>query len=267
MRSKLILTLVLLAAGATIAAGWLAGQATSTRLQAERAALRSRRSELIRLQAERQRLRDTMIQAMRRASLREAEAANAQPPAPIEPPAIAAPAGLVPGEWAASGTWANRGQSTAPAAVETVLWAAASGDVPTLVVLLELDDATRSKAADLLGRLPAEARNAFGSAEGLIAIATMKNIPRTEAQVAWFHEADADYAVVGLLLGDAEADGTAESIRSPAEGAGEPPPTLTDRRISKLAYLTLHRSASGWRLMVPATAVDRLARELSAPRG
>ncbi|MBI2498204.1 MAG: hypothetical protein HYV75_09950, partial [Opitutae bacterium] len=119
MRSKLILTLVLLAAGAIVAAGWLAGQATAGRLQAEREALRRERSELIRLQAERQRLRVAVLEAMQRASLRDAEAARARPPAPIEPPARAASAGLVPGEWAESRTWANRGQATATEAVQT----------------------------------------------------------------------------------------------------------------------------------------------------
>jgi hypothetical protein len=70
--------------------------------------------------------------------------------------------------------------------------------------------------------------------------------------------------VVGLLLGDASAAPAAESIRSPAEGTGEPPPARPERPISKLAYLTLHRSATGWRLVVPATAVDRIARVMGA---
>lgn len=265
MRPKLILTLVLLAAGAIVAAGWLAGQATSGRLQSERDALRRERSELVRLQAERRRLRAALVEAMQRASLREAAAASALPAVPTEPPAIAAPTGLVPGEWAASGTWANRGQATAPAAVETALWAAAGGDIPALVALLELDEATRSKAADLLGRLPVEVRNAFGSAEELIAIATLKNIPRTEAQVAWFNEADEDHAIVGLLLGNEAAAPAAESIQGPTDEAVVAPPALPDRRQSKLTYLTLRRSATGWRLVVPATAVDRIAREMGAP--
>lgn len=264
MRTKIILTLVIVAVGAVVAAGWRSGQAAAARLQAEREALRRERSELIRLQAERQRLRAAVLEAMQRASLRDAEAARARPPAPVEPPVVAGLTHLVPGEWAASSTWANRGQATAPAAVETFLWAAAGGDVPALVTMLELDDATRGKAADLLARLPAEARQAFGSPEELIAIATVKNIPRTEAQVAWFNEADEDHAVVGLLLGNEEAAPAPESIRSPTGEAVVAPPTLPDRRISKLTYLTLRRSASGWRLVVPATAVDRIARVMGA---
>lgn len=266
MRSKLILTLVLLAVGAAVAVGWRDEQAKFARLQAERDALRGQRSELIRLQAERQRLRAALVEAMQRASRREAEATPAQPSAPTEPPVSEVPAGLVPGEWAASTAWANRGQATAPAAVETALWAAAGGDIPALVALLELDEATRSKAADLLAGLPVEARATIGSPEELIAIATVSNIPRTEAQVAWFHEADDDHAVVGLLLGNEETPAAA-TVPSPAEVAPEPPPMLPERHISKLTYLTLHRSATGWRLVVPAAAVDRIARELGAPKG
>lgn len=268
MRPKLILTLVLLAVGALVAVGWRNEQARSARLQAERDALRSQRSELIRLQAERQRLRAALAEAMQRASRREAEAAPASLPAPIEPPTSATSAGLVLGEWAASSTWTNRGQATAPAAVETALWAAAGGDIPALVALLELDDAARSKAAVLLASLPAEARNAFGSPEGLIAVATVNKIPRTEAQVAWLNEAGGDHAAVGLLLGNEEdMPAAVEAGSSPAEAAPEPPPMLPDRRVSKLAYLTLHRSATGWRLVVPAAAVDRIAREMGAPKG
>ncbi len=267
MRPKVILTLILLAVGAAVAAGWWSGQATAARLQAERDALRRQRSELARLQAEHGRLRGVLDEAMRRAARREAEAARAFPPAPVEPPVVAAPTHLVPGEWAASSTWANRGQATASAAVETMLWAAAGGDVASLATLLELGDATRSKAADLLARLPADARAAFGSPEQLIAIATVKNIPVTEAQVAWFHETDADHAVVGLMLGHAEVDPATESTGTPTDDRGEPPPGRPDRSTSKLSYLTLQRAASGsWRLVVPATAVDRIARELNGGR-
>lgn len=263
MRLKLILTLVLLAAGAVIGAGWLEGQATAARLQDEHAALRRRHGELLRLQADHERLRRSFLEAMQRASLREAEAARTLPPAPVESPAVASP-GLVQGEWAASNTWTNRGQATAPAAVETALWAAAGGDVSALATLLDLDEATRKKAADLLARLPADARSAFGSPEQMIAIATVKNIPVTEAQVTWFNEVDADHAVVGLLMGSAEDGVAAESTRGQTEGAGAPP-MLSDQRLSKLSYLTLRRAPSGWRLMVPAAAVERIGQELGAP--
>lgn len=268
MRPKIIVTLVILAVGAAVAAGWRSGQATAARLLAEREGLRRQHGELARLQAEHGRLRDTLDEAMRRAARREAEAARALPPAPVEPPVVAVPTRLVPGEWAASSTWANRGQATAPAAVETMLWAAAGGDVASLAALLELEDATRSKAADLLARLSADVRSAFGSPEQLIAIATVKNIPVTEAQVAWFNEIDADHAVVGLMLGHAETEPATEATGGSTGDRGEPPPGRPDRSTSKLAYLTLRRAASGdWRLVVPATAVDRIARKMGAPRG
>jgi hypothetical protein len=265
MRRKLILTFVLLAAGAAIGVGWLEGQATAARLQDEYAALRRRHGELLRLQAEHERLRRAFLEAMQRASLREAEAAQASPPAAVEESPVVASPGLVQGEWVASRTWTNRGQATAPAAVETALWAAAGGDVSSLATLLELDEATQRKAADLLAKLPAEARSAFGSPEQMIAIATMKNIPVTEAQVAWFNEVDADHAVVGLLLGNAEDSAAVESARRVTESAAGAPPMLSDVHASKLSYLTLRRAPSGWRLVVPAAAVDRIAKEMGEP--
>ncbi|HVT72813.1 MAG TPA: hypothetical protein VHD61_06730 [Lacunisphaera sp.] len=266
MRPKFVLTLVLVAAGAVVAAGWLAGRATAARLQAESDALRQRHGELVRLQGERRRLQDAMNDALHRAAPRAAEAANAEVPPPVEEPPVAAVPRLFPGEWMASGTWSNRGSATPPEALETVLWAAARGEIPTLAALLELDEVTRAKAADLLGRLPAKERNILGSPENLIAIATMNNIPRTEAQVAWFSETDADSATIGLLLGTTETDTAAQVVGDPAAEVLAPPPMLADQRNSKLAFLTLHRSAAGWRLLVPATAVDRMAAELSAPR-
>jgi hypothetical protein len=143
-----------------------------------------------------------------------------------------------------------------------MLWAAAGGDVHALTGLLELTDATRAQAAELLGKLPAELRGAFGSPEELIAIATVKKIPLTEAQVAWFNETDDDHAVIGLMLTSADAE-AAPALEGVEEGK---PPMLPERGINKLAYLSLHRTASGWRLVVPATAVDRIARELIGPK-
>jgi hypothetical protein len=101
--------------------------------------------------------------------------------------------------------------------------------------------------------------------EALIANVTMKNIPLTQAQVAWYHESDHDHAVVGVLFGDAErsADGVA---KIPAGKQDNSPPTLSDNRTSAIALLALHRSSAGWRLVVPAAAVNRIAADIDAPK-
>lgn len=260
MRPRILLTLVLFAMASVLAVRWMAGRAEAERLQAERDALRSQAAELARLQAEQRRLQDALADATHRASPREAAAAEA---APIEPAAASQPTQLVLGEWAGSDTWTNRGQATASAAVETALWAAAGGDVRTLTGLLELDVPTRVKAAELLARLPADAQRTFGSPEGLIAIAAMKAIPLTEAQVVWHNEAAADRAEIGLLLGRESAEqaagGTSDKLVEPA------PPALRDAG-AKLTFLTLRRIGFNWRLVVPVSAIDRLARDLEPPK-
>lgn len=256
MRPRILLTIVLLAVAAVLAARWMAARAEAERLRAESDALRGRSTELARLQAEQRRLQDALADAMRRAALRDAAAAEA----PIAPPASPKPTRLVLGEWAGSDTWADRGQATASAAVETALWAAAGGDVHALAGLLELDGPTRVKAAELLARLPADAQQAFGSPEGLIAIATMKAIPLTEAQVVWFNETAPDSAVMGLFLGKEESESTASSD-GPAESR---PPALADSGASKLTFLTLRRTGFTWRLVVPPAAIDQIASKLGA---
>lgn len=265
MRPRILLTIVLFAVAAVLAVRWMSARTEAERLRAERDALRGRSTELARLEAEQRRLRDALADATRRAARRDAVATEAAVQAPIAP-ASPEPTRLVLGEWAASNTWANRGQTTAPAAVETALWAAAGGDVRAFAGTLELDAKTRIKAAELLARLPAEAQQAFGSPEGLVAIAAMKAIPLTEAQVVWSNETAPDSAVMGLLLGK---EGS-ESVAPEGEPAGEAvsrPPALDDSGASKLTFLTLRRTGFTWRLVVPPSAIDRIARDLGVPKG
>jgi hypothetical protein len=264
MRPRILITTVLLAAAAVLTARWVWVRAESERLQAERDALRTRSTELARLKAEQRRLHDALADATRLAALRNAAAVEVT--AAIAPPASPAPTRLVLGEWAASDTWTNRGQATASAAVETALWAAAGGDVQAFAGLLELDAPTRLKAAELLARLPAEAQQAFGSPEGLVAIAATKAIPLTEAQVVWFNEISPDTAAMGLLFAKDEPESVALE-NGPDAAAVSRPPALADSGASKMTFLSLRRVGFTWRLVVPPSAIDRIAREMRAPTG
>jgi hypothetical protein len=89
----------------------------------------------------------------------------------------------------------------------------------------------------------------------------MRNIPLTQAQIAWYRETDDDHASVGVLFGSPEhlADNV---VKIPAGKLDNSPPTLSDTRTSKMALLNLRRSSSGWRLVVPVSAVDRIAAEI-----
>jgi hypothetical protein len=130
--------------------------------------------------------------------------------------------------------------------------------------LIELDPAVRSKANQLLDRLPPATRSSYVTSEGLIASMTMKNIPLTAAQIVWYHESDDDHAAVGVLFGN--ADRTVEtSLKLPANKQDNSPPTLSDNRTTGMALLALHRSPAGWRLVVPISAIDRIAAEFNAP--
>lgn len=263
MRLKILLSSLALVA---VAIGWIAVRSTGTRLDAELEAARDLQRELARLKAENARLRtqapDTTRVAIAHRSLAEAarlrQEIRQREEAPRPPP-------FALGDWTPASTWANRGVATPRATLETALWAAAGGDVAALSALLELDPATRAKADDLLAKLPPASRQTFADAEALIASVTLGRIPPAEAQIAWFHATDNDHASAAVLLRG--ADNLPPASSHPPATSNEidrPPPMGPDNRSTRMATLSLHRSDSGWRLIVPASAIDRMARDLVA---
>jgi hypothetical protein len=94
----------------------------------------------------------------------------------------------------------------------------------------------------------------------------VKAIPVGEAQVVWQREHDADEASVALWLRNPATPAGAVAF---AEGEprrsepGLPPPQLRPEAGSGLVFLTLHRREDGWRLRLPAAAIDRIARDLA----
>ncbi len=258
MRAKLFLNFVVIAA---VAAGWFFERHSAGQLRARLDRLRAEHHQLLALQTERARFRRLRSDSDRSA-----------PPGPINagdnvlrqvesPPATPAPPFSI-GEWTPFGSWQNQGQATARAAVATAFWAAAGGDLVAFESVLELDDAVRRKATDFFFRLPPAMRGSYATPDDLIASVTMKNIPLTEAQISWFHQSDPEHATVGVLLRSPDATPTPAVVDSPG-GVGESPPELQDRPGNKMAFLTLHRSSAGWRLVVPPSAIDRIAREIA----
>ncbi|MEO7599514.1 MAG: hypothetical protein ABIV50_11320 [Opitutus sp.] len=257
MRSRLTLLGIVIA----VAAGcWIGMRVSSQRLHTQLDSLREQQREMLALESERARLRESLAAlnatAPGRGHLPGAPVASARSDSP--------PAAWSLGEWTPCASWNNRGQATPRAAIETALWAAAGGDVMAMQSVLELDPAARSKAEELLNRLPPAARSSYVTPEALIASVTMKSIPLTAAQIAWFHEADRDRASMGVIFGTPERSPEAP-VKLPANPRDNSPPTLSDLRTSGIAMLTLHRSTSGWRLVVPVSAVDRIVAELGAP--
>lgn len=81
------------------------------------------------------------------------------------------------------GEWRNVGQKNPAAAFETVLWAAASGEVQELAAGLELDASTRDAAAVIFNRLPPALQREVGTPEQLVALLTARDVPLGSAWI------------------------------------------------------------------------------------
>lgn len=132
----------------------------------------------------------------------------------------------------AAAEWRDAGQATPAAAFETVLWAAAGGEVEKLAAGLELDDATRSGAAAIFDRLPPALRREVGSPEQLVALLTARDVPLGSA---WIRD---------------ESAGRPQESRVVAQ--------LTDRDGKKRDLSFTAREHEGrWRLVVPPQAMTK----------
>ena len=260
MRAKLLIFSVLLVA---LTAGWFVERLAATRLAAQLGSLRFQHRELPALRAERNRLRSLLPDPIRVASLRQTADERDKQVRQSDPTAqpVSASRLFSLGEWSPCASWGNQGQLTARTTVETLLWAAAGGDLMALGSLLEFDEVTRGKAAALHASLPPLSRTSFGTPEDLIAGILVSKVPLTEAQVSWFHQSDSDHASVAVLLAFSQGSPIAASTE-PARSPANAPPALPENLTRKLAVLTLHRTSAGWRVIVPQTAIDRIAREL-----
>ena len=257
------------AAVAALAVFWVINHLTTITLREEIVQRRHERAELEALRQERERLErrrlDADLIAKKQAVTSDRarrEPVNPEHPAP-RPPA----AKLTVGEWLPPAAWKNRGSLTPTATVETTLWAAAGGDLTTLKNLFQLDDAVRAKADAIRIQLPENSRALYPSAEHLIAAFTTKSIPLAEAQLVWHHANGPDEAVACVFL--RQPDTSTNSTEPPASAVSGPidkaPPMAPPNPKTSAMYLALQRSDEGWRLVVPASAVERIARELNLP--
>jgi hypothetical protein len=102
------------------------------------------------------------------------------------------------------GEWRNLGQENPAAAFETVLWAAASGEVAELAAGLEMDAATRGKAAAIFNRLPPALQREVGTPEQLVALLTARDVPLGTAWILGQFGMRPDETRVMAQLGDSE---------------------------------------------------------------
>lgn len=88
------------------------------------------------------------------------------------------------GDKVAAPDWTNAGTATPRATLETVLWAAAGGDIDTFAKCLLLPEGRgRQRAISLLETLPANVREQYGTPERLVAFLAIKDVPIGTAQV------------------------------------------------------------------------------------
>ena len=125
-----------------------------------------------------------------------------RPAVPASPPP--APARSLKEAARTMGEWRNVGQENPAVAFETVLWAAASGEVKELAAGLEMDNATRDKAAAIFDRLPPALQHEVGTPEQLVALLTARDVPLGSAWILGQFDMRPDETRVMAQLADPE---------------------------------------------------------------
>jgi hypothetical protein len=213
------------AAGASRAPA--AGSATATEPATAVVVREGENPEVEKLRGEMMELRQTTQDITRFAQL--AQTAKA-----LERHAEAVPTNLIP-----AAALKNAGQATPEASTQTALWAAVSGDVDALAGTLMFTPTARAEADEWFAGMTAGAQQQYGSPEKVIALMIAK---------------DAE-ALSGMqVLGQKEISPDNVGVRVRIAGA--------DGR-TKDDTLFMHRSAGGWKMVLPDATVEKFARQLS----
>jgi hypothetical protein len=261
-------TLLFIVSFVSVGVVWALNRMTTTDLRAQIEVARQDSAELVLLQRERDRLQRLQLDAEERARSEHAAVALAQQElASRGQPAHHQPTSFIVGEWLPINTWRNRGQATTIATVETALWAAGGGDVETLKDMLQLDELVRAKAEAVLARLPDNSRAMYPSAEHLIAAFTTRSIPLGDAQLVWQHPLGPDEAVACVFVKNSEANFQSSPLTHLPNGTPDKVPPMGRPSNKTIAtYLSLRRINDSWRLVVPMTAIEKIAKDLGRER-
>lgn len=183
-------------------------------LQAEQARLRAQQvpeAELERLRADRValvRLRGEMTGLETRAEQRS-QAARSTVAAERFAVGQAMPAAL----------WRNAGAGSPTAALETVLWAAAGGEVDQFAQRIHFEPAAEAAAKALLDSLPPAERVRHASPAHLLAYLSVKDIPIGTAKIVSLPGSGSKYQPVSLLLSDGTEKGRVVQLVFQQQGA------------------------------------------------
>jgi hypothetical protein len=145
------------------------------------------------------------------------------------------------------GDWKNAGAATSKATLETVLWAAASGDIDKFAINVFLPQGgVRERAMAQLESLPPAIREHYGTPERLVAFYAIRDVPLGAAQVVGWDDIQAgpSSGQVQVQLQLSAPDGQTKDL-----------------------MLRFAHQDSGWKLVVPAMAVSKYAAMLKAPPG
>lgn len=220
-------------------------------MQAEIEVLRDQQQEIGRLQAQRAKLIAAQVPEAEMQRLRNDRVAIARMRREVE--SLRAKAELKSREVAGqpaerfgmgvempAAEWRNAGGATAAAALETVLWAAAGGEVEAFAKRIRFDAAARTAAVELLQSLPPTERARHSSPEALMAFLSIKDVPIGTATVTtWSGRPE--------VLQSASV-----TLTAPGEKA---------RRVS----LVFVRDGDEWKMRATDTAVAKYAAALRGP--
>lgn len=215
------------------------------RLQAELVELARQDSERVRLREQNRRLAGIQPTAAELEKLRadhaallqlrtEITALRAQEKMAKEELAQRAPERFVAGDKVPAGEWADAGAATSRATLETILWAAAGGDVDTFAKCLLLPERTRKLAMQLLESLPATLREQNATPERLIAFLACKDVPLGAAKVVAWDQVKTPTSTEQVRLQLSAPDGTPRDL-----------------------ILRFAEQGDGWKLVVPEVAMAK----------
>jgi hypothetical protein len=243
----LALNLALLILGASLY--WHQRQAT-TALRTAVAAPLDEPPQLLALHRENEALRQSLLNSSDLAALRadhealpilraELQALQASAEKRLQNAAQANPPRSEPPTFTAT-DWINAGRRTPIETVVTALWASTRGEKAVLADLIHLDARTEERLRPLLAALPEAEQRQFTSLEAFAADITTRSLRVDSIQ---FLELDASLPE--------DAPFTTLRVRVTSPGGSERYPTLV-----------AVRSASGWKLLLPAPVVDRYTQTL-----
>jgi len=211
------------------AALWLQRQAAA-QLRGERALLREEHASLARLRAENATLAAARPSAGERERLRADHAAAARlrgeieslkagvetredafkpksPAGAVSVSAARVEAATAPAERVlAAAKRKNAGRATPLAALETLLWAGANGDLTILAPSLAFDREAAQRARELFDGLPEAQRREYGSPHLMVATLMAKDMPAGDARVTEVKSSDSTAVRLEAELKDKDGD-------------------------------------------------------------